>query len=240
MPDADYLHMSDAMAENARNQIVKAKGFFIKPSQLFKNVADGAKSNDELNTTLANNFKEIEESAVGTASEDDVRGLFSNFNTNDAGLGSTVEERNELLTTLLESVRDLLPKIDFAIVGEPTGMQPAIAEKGLMVVERTPDSDEDEMMMMALDAGAEDVKALDDAFEIYTAPNDFSTVREALEKQGLSFLSAEVQMIPQNTVSVADPDTLVKIQKLLDMLEENDDVQNVFHNAELPEEEEED
>ena len=105
--DADYLHMSDEMAENARNQIVKAKGFFIKPSQLFKNVADGAKSNDELNTTLANNFKDIEESAVGTASEDDVRGLFSNFNTNDAGLGSTVEERNELLTTLLESVRDL-------------------------------------------------------------------------------------------------------------------------------------
>ena len=95
-------------------------------------------------------------------------------------------------------------------------------------------------MMMALDAGAEDVKALDDAFEIYTAPNDFSTVREALEKQGLSFLSAEVQMIPQNTVSVTDPDTLTKIQKLLDMLEENDDVQNVFHNADLPEEEEED
>ena len=107
VPDADYLHMSDEMAENARNQIVKAKGFFIKPSQLFKNVADNAKSNDELNTTLANNFKEIEESAIGTASEDDVRGLFNNFNTNDAGLGSTVEERNQLLTTLLESVRDL-------------------------------------------------------------------------------------------------------------------------------------
>lgn len=107
VPNADYLHMSDEMAENARNQIVKAKGFFIKPSQLFKNVADGAKSNDELNTTLANNFKDIEESAVGTASEDDVRGLFKNFNTNDTGLGTTVEERNELLTTLLESVRDL-------------------------------------------------------------------------------------------------------------------------------------
>ena len=105
--NADYLHMSDEQAEYARNQIVKAKGFFIKPSQLFKNVADGAKNNDELNTTLANNFKAIEESAIGTASEDDVRGLFNNFNTNDAGLGSTVEERNDLLTTLLESVRDL-------------------------------------------------------------------------------------------------------------------------------------
>jgi type I restriction enzyme M protein len=107
VPDADYQHMSDAMAENARQQIVQAKGFFILPSQLFLNVANGAKDNDQLNTTLANNFRQIEESAVGTPSEDDVRGLFQNFNTNDAGLGSTVAERNELLTTLLESVRDL-------------------------------------------------------------------------------------------------------------------------------------
>ena len=107
VPDADYLHMSDEMAENARDQIVSAKGIFILPSQLFRNVADHAKNNDELNTTLANNFKAIEQSAIGTASEDDVKGLFSNFNTNDAGLGTTVAERNELLTTLLENIRDL-------------------------------------------------------------------------------------------------------------------------------------
>ena len=107
VPNADYLHMDDATAENARAQIVKAKGFFILPSQLFKRVADGAKNNDELNTTLANNFKAIEDSAIGTDSENDVKGLFNNFNTNDQGLGSTVMERNQLLTTLLESVRDL-------------------------------------------------------------------------------------------------------------------------------------
>ena len=112
-------------------------------------------------------------------------------------------------------------------------------EKGVLVVERTPGSDEDEMMMMALDAGAEDVKAEEDAFEIYTTPGDFSAVREALEQQGLSFLSAEVDKIPQNTVAVTDEDTILKIQKLLDMLEENDDVQNVYHNADLPEEDEE-
>ncbi len=111
-------------------------------------------------------------------------------------------------------------------------------EKGVLVVERTPGSDEDEMMMLALDAGAEDMKVDEDAYEIYTAPNDFSTVRENLEKQGMTFLSAEVDKIPQNTVAVDDPETLKSIQKLLEMLEENDDVQNVFHNAELPEEEE--
>ena len=112
-------------------------------------------------------------------------------------------------------------------------------ERGVLVVEREPGSDEDEMMMTALDAGAEDVKVEEEVYEILTAPNDFSTVRENLEKQGFVFLSAEVQKIPQNTVEVTDPDTILKIRKMLDLLEENDDVQNVYHNADLPEEDEE-
>ena len=64
-------------------------------------------------------------------------------------------------------------------------------------------------------------------------------MREALEGQGLTFLSAEVDMIPQNTVAVTDEETIKNITKMLEMLEENDDVQNVYHNAELPEEEDE-
>ena len=112
--------------------------------------------------------------------------------------------------------------------------------RGVLVVERTPGMDEDDLMMMALDAGAEDVRPDEDVVEILTDPNEFSKVREALEQQGLTFLSADIQKIPQNTVAVSDPDTLEKIQKMLDLLEENDDVQNVFHNAELPEEDDED
>ena len=111
--------------------------------------------------------------------------------------------------------------------------------RGVLVVERVPGMDEDELMMMALDAGAEDVRPDEDVVEILTDPNEFSKVREALEQQGLTFLSAEVQKIPQNTVAVTDPETVEKIQKMLDLLEESDDVQNVYHNAELPEEEEE-
>ncbi len=111
--------------------------------------------------------------------------------------------------------------------------------KGVIVIEREPGMDEDEMMMTALDAGAEDMKTQDDAFEIYTAPNDFSTVRENLEKAGYAFLSADKQMVPQNTVALPDEETVQKVQKLLDMLEDNDDVTEVYHNAELPEEEEE-
>lgn len=111
-------------------------------------------------------------------------------------------------------------------------------KKGLLVVARTADMDEDEMMMQALDAGAQDMQVLDDAFEITTDPNEFSVVREKLESAGLEFLSAEVQMIPQNTVTPT-PENIENIQNMLEMLEDNDDVQNVWHNAELPEEPEE-
>ena len=112
--------------------------------------------------------------------------------------------------------------------------------RGVLVVERTPGMDEDELRMMALDAGAEDVRPDEDVVEILTDPNEFSKVREALEQQGLTFLSAEIQKLPQNTVEVTDPETIEKIQKMLDLLEESDDVQNVYHNADLPEEEDED
>ncbi|MCD8210316.1 MAG: type I restriction-modification system subunit M [Prevotella sp.] len=103
----DYTSMRDEDAENAKNQIINAKGFFILPSQLFINVANRAREDENLNTTLANTFLSIETSAINTPSEDDVKGLFENFNTNAQGLGGTVKERNELLASLLESVRDL-------------------------------------------------------------------------------------------------------------------------------------
>ena len=111
---------------------------------------------------------------------------------------------------------------------------------GMIVIERKPGMDEDEVMMAALDAGASDVQALDDSFEITTDVSDFSSVRENLEQAGYSFLSAELTMIPQNTNEITNPDTLTKIQKMLEMLDDLDDVQDVYHNGELPEDEEED
>ena len=124
-------------------------------------------------------------------------------------------------------------------LGTPGSVSYQFDNKGVIVIEREPDMDEDDILMKAMDCGAEDMKTEEDAFVIYTAPNDFSAVREALENEGLSFISAEKQMVPQNTIKVDDPDTVAKIQKLLDMLDDNDDVSEVYHNAELPEEEEE-
>ena len=111
--------------------------------------------------------------------------------------------------------------------------------KGVIVVDAE-GVDEDELMMIALDCGAEDISNEGDVFEIYTDPNSVGQVREELEKQkSLKILSAEVDRIPSNTVK-PDPETQAKVIRLLDMLEDNDDVQNTYHNAELDEEEEDD
>ncbi|WP_123054287.1 YebC/PmpR family DNA-binding transcriptional regulator [Clostridium sp. JN-1] len=108
-------------------------------------------------------------------------------------------------------------------------------QKGQIVIEKKDGMDEDEIMMEALDAGAEDFQSLDEVFEITTTPQDFSTVRENLEKKGYEFISAEVTMIPDNTVSVNMEDA-EKVQKLIDKLEDDDDVQDVYSNADFPEE----
>ena len=107
-------------------------------------------------------------------------------------------------------------------------------EKGEIVIEKG-DLDEEELMMMALDAGAEDFNSdEEEVFIITTAPEDFGTVREALEAEGLEFLEAAVKMIP-DTYTEIDEEAAKKYQKMLDLLEDDDDVQEVYHNAEFPE-----
>lgn len=105
-------------------------------------------------------------------------------------------------------------------------------EKGEIVIEKE-DKDEDEIMMLALDSGAEDFSSEDEVFVITTAPDDFGTVREALEAEGLEFLEASVKMIP-DTYTAINEDDAKKFQKMLDLLEDDDDVQEVYHNAEFP------
>ena len=112
--------------------------------------------------------------------------------------------------------------------------------KGVIELDNSKGLDEDELMMLALDAGAADVEVGDGMAILYTDPNDFSQVRENLEKAGCTFLEAERAMVPNNTVEVSDPETVEKVRKLLDWLEDYDDTQNVYHNADLPEEDDED
>ncbi|NLL71420.1 MAG: YebC/PmpR family DNA-binding transcriptional regulator [Epulopiscium sp.] len=105
-------------------------------------------------------------------------------------------------------------------------------KKGQIVIERAEDINEDDLMMLALEAGAEDFIAEEEGYEIITTPEDFSTVRETIEEQNIPMLSAEVAMIPQTTTALSDPEDVKKMNKLLELLEEDDDVQEVFHNWE--------
>ena len=105
--------------------------------------------------------------------------------------------------------------------------------KGLIVIENKEDLDEEELMMSAIEAGAEDVSDEADVFEIYTDPAEFSAVREAMENAGYTLASAEIAMIPKNTVQLSK-EQAESVMKLIDMMEDNDDVQNVYHNAEFP------
>ena len=88
----------------------------------------------------------------------------------------------------------------------------------------------------ALEAGAADFAADEDVFEITTEPDDFSSVRDDLEAKGYTFISAELQMVPDVYSAIPDEESIIKMEKLLDALEDNDDVQNVWHNWERPEE----
>lgn len=120
-------------------------------------------------------------------------------------------------------------------LGQPGSVMFQFERKGLIVIEAE-GRDEDTVMEAALEAGADDFSYDGDIFEIATDPNALDAVRDGLEKAGYSFLSAEVAYVPSTTASIADPDAVAKMEKLLDMLEENDDVQNVWHNWEAPEE----
>lgn len=104
-------------------------------------------------------------------------------------------------------------------------------QKGQIIIDREEcDMEADDLMMMALDAGAEDFAEEEDSFEILTAPDDFSMVREALEKEGIPMAEAEITMIPQNYVSLSDENDIKFLNRTLDLLDDDDDVQAVYHN----------
>ncbi len=110
--------------------------------------------------------------------------------------------------------------------------------KGYLVIEKTVALDDDTMMEYCLEAEADDYISEDDVYEVYTAPDKWTNARKYFEKKGVTFLEAEIKMIPQNYITL-DADKLETFKKMLDKLEELDDVQDVYHNVDLPDEDEE-
>ena len=118
-------------------------------------------------------------------------------------------------------------------IGTPGCVSYSFDKKGQIIIDKEEcEIDADDLMMMALDAGSEDFSDEEDSFEIITDPDEFSSVREALEKEVVPMASAEVTMIPQNYVALTDETMLKNLQRTLDLLDEDDDVQNVYTNLE--------
>lgn len=152
------------------------------------------------------------------------------------GVAIIVEALTDNKTRTVNNVRHAFDKCG-GQMGNTGCVSYLFTKQGTIVVDGK-GLDEDDLMMMALDAGADDVISDEDVYEIVTSVSSFSEVRESLESKGLTLISAELEMVPANTVE-PDAATAPKVQRLIDMLEDDDDVQNVWHNAVLPEDDEE-
>ena len=147
-----------------------------------------------------------------------------------SGIAIIVEALTDNKNRTAANVRSAFTKGNGSI-GTPGCVSYSFDEKGQIIIDKEEcDMDADDLMMLALDAGAEDFSEEEDSYEILTAPDDFSAVRETLEKEGVPMAEAEVRMIPQNYVTLTDETAIKNLQRTLDLLDEDDDVQNVFHN----------
>ncbi len=149
------------------------------------------------------------------------------------GVAIMVEAMTDNRNRTAADVRHLFSKYG-GNLGESGCVSWMFKQKGIFVVDGE-GLDEEELMLMVLDAGAEDFEAVDDQFEITTDPDDFETVQEALEKNGIKTEVARITMVPETTSSLSGDDS-VKMMKLLDALEDHDDIQEVYTNFDIPEE----
>ncbi|HOK62295.1 MAG TPA: YebC/PmpR family DNA-binding transcriptional regulator [Soehngenia sp.] len=110
-------------------------------------------------------------------------------------------------------------------------------KKGILAIEKNEEIDEEELTLLAIDLGAEDIYIEEDGYQIITDPKDFSKVEDGLKEAGYNFIMAEISYIPQTTVTLTDEKDIKNMNRLLELLEDSDDVQEVYHNWEMPEEE---
>lgn len=147
-----------------------------------------------------------------------------------AGVAIIVETLTDNKNRTASNVRAAFSKGN-GNIGTPGSVSFMFDKKGQIIIDKEDcDLSADDLMMIALDAGADDIKEEEDSFEILTAEEDFDAVEKALKDEGIPMVSAEVTMIPQNYVKVTDETTMKQINRILDILDDDDDVQNVYHN----------
>ena len=242
-----HSHAANIAAKKAKTDAVKGKIF----TKIGREIAVAAKSNPDpaTNSKLADaiakakaanmpndNIKRCIAKAAGELSGDNYEELtYEGYGP--AGSAVIVKALTDNKNRTVDYVRTAMRKHGGSL-GNAGCVSFTFSNMGIIVVERTPDLDEDTVMEYALDAGADDFIPEDDAFVVNTSVQNFSVVRKYLEEKGLNFFEAQVEMVPQNKITL-EGDELAKFQRLIAALEDLDDVQNVYHNAELPEDEEE-
>ena len=173
------------------------------------------------------NIKRTIDKALGAGNSDNFESVvYEGYGPN--GVAVIVEALTDNRQRTAPEVRHLLDKYGKGL-GATGCVSWSFDQKGVIVIERE-DLDEDAMMMDALDCGADDMQVEEEVFTVYTAPDAFGDVLAQLEEKGYAFLEASVQMVPQNYVKLTDEADIKNMEKLIDQLEDNDDVQNVWHN----------
>ena len=190
-----------------------------------RDVIAKAKANNMPNDTIERGIKK----AAGDANADNFEQLtYEGYGPN--GVAIIVETLTDNKNRTAGNVRSAFTKGN-GNIGTQGSVSFMFDQKGQIIVDKEEcDMDADDLMMTALDAGAEDFSEEEDSFEIITAPEDFSKVREALEAAGIPMAEAQVAMIPQTYVTLTDEQDKKNLQKTLDLLEDDDDVTDVWHN----------
>ena len=174
------------------------------------------------------NIKRAIDKATGTGGADYEEITYEGYGPN--GIAIIVETLTDNKNRTAANVRSAFTKGN-GNVGTPGCVSYMFDQKGQIIIDKEEcEMDSDDLMMMALDAGAEDFQEEEDSYEILTAPDDFSAVREALEKEGIPMAEADIAMIPQNYIALTDEQALKNLNRTLDLLEDDDDVQNVYTN----------
>ena len=212
---------------------VKEGGPDVNNNSKLRQVVAKAKASNMPNDTIDRAIKK----AASSDMTDYESVTYEGYGTN--GTAIIVEALTDNRNRAASNIRNAFTK-GGGNVGTPGCVSFMFDKKGQMIVAKEEcDKDADELMMMALDAGAEDFNEEDDCYEITTAPDDFDAVNEALTNDGITFASAEVTMIPQTYVELTSEDDLKKMRRILALLDEEDDVQNVYHNWDEPDSDEE-
>ncbi len=234
-----HSHAANIAAKKAKTDAAKGKIF----TKVGREIAVAAKSNPDpdTNSKLADaiakakavnmpneNIKRCIAKAAGELSGDNYEELtYEGYGP--AGSAVIIKALTDNKNRTVDYVRTAMRKHGGSL-GNAGCVSFTFSTVGEIVIERTPDLDEDTVMEYALEAGADDFVAEDDAFVVTTSVQAFSTVRKFLEEKGLNFFEAQITMLPQNKITLAG-DELAKFNRLVDALEDLDDVQNVYHNV---------